>query len=181
MNTKIDHIHKHPHFYMCVLVHERTMHKVMYMDIGCSDFLNWRAFMHFWTEIEIIWPNTKKVFFLFSCFVRRISYFCVKFFYKSLLRAKLFFSEIGLYGYLKNREFNAEFRSEGIIQKKMHRKKDNPKNCFSKKSQKKWFLGLTFFCAFFLNNFSRSEISIKFILDFLTPILTYFEKIYFCS
>jgi hypothetical protein len=50
-------------------------------------------------------------------------------FNKSLPGAN-FFSKIGPYGYLKNPEFEANFRYKGIIQKKIYQKKDNPKKLF---------------------------------------------------
>jgi hypothetical protein len=55
----------------------------------------------------------------------RISYFRVKNFKKSLLEVNIYFSEIGLYGFLKNPVFYAVFRSQGTIQKKSTEKKDN--------------------------------------------------------
>jgi hypothetical protein len=87
----------------------------------------------------------------------RISYFGGKNVKKSLLRAeKNVSSGIGLYG-TQNREFHADFRSEGIIQKKMHRKKDNPKKAVflkirlspSPRKKKKCFFGSNFFGTFF--------------------------------
>jgi hypothetical protein len=50
---------------------------------------------------------------------------------KSLLRAKLFSPNRSIWVFKKSRVY-ADFRSEGIIQKKCT-KKDHPKNCFSKK------------------------------------------------
>ncbi len=86
----------------------------------------------------------------------RISYFRVKNLQKFLQTAKIIFSEIGLqyiYRYLKNREFYADFRSEGII-KKFTQKKTIHKNCFCKKTtvkvrRKTCFFGCNYFSVHF--------------------------------
>ncbi len=89
----------------------------------------------------------------------RISYFRVK---KPPLRAKIFSRNRSI-RVTENPEFYADFRSEGIIQKKQNEKKVIPSNCFSLKNPLKSpeKMLLTFFSTFFLNNFFRYEISIK--------------------
>jgi hypothetical protein len=62
--------------------------------------------MRFWIGIEILYQNT-----------------CQQILESPLLEATFFSPEIGLYWYLKISRFYADFRSEGIIQKKPIKKR----------------------------------------------------------
>jgi hypothetical protein len=90
---------------------------------------------------------------------------------KSLLGGN-FFPEIRLYGFLKIKIVMLTLDLKELLRKNIA-KKDNPEKLFfSTSAQKMFFLGLTLFGTFFLNNFFRSEIK----LDLWTLRSTYSRK-----
>jgi hypothetical protein len=138
--------------------------------------------MNFWPGIGNPQIKILNRFLLFSAFVMRISYFRVyKFqkvpskcnFFRLLISSiniifgcrRLYLSRRLYIGIFKTPEFYAEFRYEGIIQKK-YTEKDNPEKLFLGNfllsAQKNCFFGLTLLRAFFLNNFFSLETSRKF-------------------
>jgi hypothetical protein len=110
--------------------------------------------------------------FIFSLYFADFVFSRQKIAKRPLLRAKKIISRNRSIWVSTNPEFDADFRSEEIIQKNVPKKLD-PKNNFfwglGRYFLEKQFFGIIFFFLdrFILNNSFRSEISIKFWIFFI--------------